>query len=126
MSDLMKKNVLHWRNIDIKLPYKYQKFSREKDRIIINACGSIESEVLAIMDEYSESSSTLLNVFAGQIPSGSETTGEILINGCERDEQWPRHIGYFNFNQKISFSSTLTVQQLKILQGLKILTFPVI
>lgn len=103
----MRKNVLSWRNVDIALPYEYRHLSLCMDKIIANACGSIESGVLVILGRSVAESTTLLNVFAGQVPSDSRTTGEILINGFERDEDWPKKIGYFDLHYVLFFNLTL-------------------
>ncbi|KRH93539.1 ATP-binding Cassette (ABC) Superfamily [Pseudoloma neurophilia] len=92
---------LSWKNLDIEVPNKNKRYKEKRIKLVSDASGEIQSGMLAIMGPSGSGKTTLLNALVGRITQGSCTTGQILINGKERDENWLSMIGFVDQDDTI-------------------------
>ncbi|KAF7678755.1 ABC transporter-like protein, partial [Astathelohania contejeani] len=76
---------LEWKNIHIELINKNKRISNKYYHAVKGVSGKAESgRILAMMGPSGSGKSTLMNALYGLIPSGSITSGEILVDDKER------------------------------------------
>lgn len=96
------KTLFEWKHLDIVVPNNNPRYEEKKIKLISNACGKIDTGLLAIMGPSGSGKTTLLNAFVGRIPDGSITTGDVLYNGKSRDNStWKNNIGFVNQDDTI-------------------------
>lgn len=94
---------LSWRGIDIEVPNNNKRYRTSRIKLVTNASGTVKSGLLAVMGPSGCGKTTLINAFVGRVVSGSRTTGQMLLNGKERDdiEEWLNSIGYVDQDDTI-------------------------
>ncbi|KRH94057.1 ATP-binding Cassette (ABC) Superfamily [Pseudoloma neurophilia] len=92
-----------WQGIDIEVPNNNKRYRQSRIRLVSDANGSATKGMLAVMGPSGSGKTTLMNAFVGRIPSGSKTTGRILLNGSERSDanEWLSSIGYVDQDDTI-------------------------
>ncbi|CCC70525.1 hypothetical protein NCAS_0F00410 [Naumovozyma castellii] len=81
--------IFHWRNLCYEIPIK-----KEIRHILNNIDGWVKPGTLtALMGASGAGKTTLLDCLAQRVTVGT-ITGDVFVNGCLRDESFPRSIGY--------------------------------
>lgn len=92
-----------WRGVDIEVPNNNKRYKQSRIKLVTDASGLVESGLLAVMGPSGSGKTTLMNATVGRVPSGSKTTGQILLNGSERTsiKDWLDTIGYVDQDDTI-------------------------
>lgn len=100
-----------WSNIDVDVPNKNKRYGTKRIKLVSDACGNMQSGLLAVMGPSGSGKTTLMNTFVSRMPSGSQTSGKIMYNGKERTNlaKWQSEIGYVD--QDDTIFSELTAYQ---------------
>lgn len=103
-------NILEWKNVDVEVKNLDKNSDEKRIKLISDACGKMESGILAIMGPIGSGKTTLLRALAGHVPKNCSTTGEVLLNGHLRNiNDWMRNIGFAD--QDTIFFENLTVSE---------------
>lgn len=83
-----------WKNINIEVKSSNIHNKDSRIKILSDISGIAQPGLLAIMGASGSGKTTLLKAFAGQIPDGAHTTGQIFFNQEGRKSNWLDILGF--------------------------------